>query len=95
MKKTIIFLMMILVIFCLCACESNKDIKTTENDNIEIWTDVETGVQYVIYDRNTGYAGIGGITPRFNADGTLYGVPEENNEFCEHCGQALKGGVQE
>ena len=35
-------------------------------DNIEIWVDTETGVNYVF--RSSGYAG--GITPLLNKDGT-------------------------
>ena len=37
--------------------------------DIRIWTDPDTGVQYVIY---SGYRSAGGITPRINLDGTLY-----------------------
>lgn len=33
-----------------------------------IWTDQETGVQYIVY--KDGYGG--GITPRINLDGSLY-----------------------
>jgi hypothetical protein len=82
--------MIISIIFCLCACEKSNEVTTKEgNTDIEIWTDKETGVQYVIYDKSGGYSGMGGITPRFNTDGTLYVVSTENNEHCEHCGQAL------
>ena len=41
------------------------------NKYIEIWTDTETGVQYVIYCRGSGYAGMGGITPRLDKDGEV------------------------
>ena len=44
---------------------------------ITIWTDEETGVQYVIYRDKAGYAGFGGITPRLNSDGTLYITKEK------------------
>ena len=46
----------------------------TKGYDIEFWTDEETGVQYIIYDRTSAKAGMGGITPRLNADGTLYVV---------------------
>ncbi len=92
MKTIIIFLMMISIVFCLCACESSDEVTNKEsNSDIEIWTDEETGVQYVIYDSCGRYSGMGGITPRFNADGTLFVVAKEDNEPCEHCGQSPKG----
>lgn len=40
----------------------------THDDEIFIWEDPETDVQYIIYK---GYRK-GGITPRLNNDGTLY-----------------------
>lgn len=40
--------------------------------NIEQWRDTETGVHYFIYDRTSGNGGMGGICPRYNADGSLY-----------------------
>lgn len=48
----------------------------TSNDSIQIWTDSETGVQYVIYK---GYRK-GGITPRLNVDGTLYTINQDKDE---------------
>ena len=74
MKKIISALMMIILVLCLVGCTNkNPNIKKSQNDaRIEFWTDKETGVQYVIYDHDSGYAGMGGITPRLNSDGTLY-----------------------
>lgn len=46
-----------------------------ESDTIYIWTDEETGVQYVIYREKLYNAGFGGITPRLNQDGSLYIAP--------------------
>lgn len=43
-----------------------------EYDDIEEWRDTETGVHYLIFDKKDGYGGMGGICPRYNADGTLY-----------------------
>lgn len=37
-----------------------------------IWTDPETGVQYIVYREKCYYAGFGGITPRLNPDGSLF-----------------------
>ena len=75
----------ILIVILLCACNS-AEAKTEveekytmehvgycdENANIEEWRDSETGVHYLVYDRKSGYGGMGGICPRYNADGTLY-----------------------
>ena len=47
------------------------------DEKIYIWTDKDTGVQYVIYREKTGYAGFGGITPRLNSDGSIC-VTEES-----------------
>ena len=35
------------------------------------FTDPETGVCYLIFKDKFGYGGMGGITPRYNADGTI------------------------
>lgn len=48
--------------------------KGIEDEHIFIVTDAETGVQYIVYREKIGYAGMGGITPRLNADGSLYVV---------------------
>lgn len=59
-------LIVLIVLFCLTGCESNS--KDSEDDyTILFYTDSETCVEYI------KYASInkGGITPRFNADGTL------------------------
>ncbi len=42
-----------------------------DNETIYIWTDEDTGVQYVIYREKLYNAGFGGITPRLNPDGSL------------------------
>lgn len=56
--------------------EDEADIGVGEmsSKKIYIWTDKDTGVQYVVYRDGSGYAGMGGITPRLNPDGSLYGV---------------------
>ena len=73
MKKFIaIILATMLMMVCLAGCDDDTNKTQSSNLNIEFWTDEETGVQYVVYDRACGYAGMGGITPRLNADGTLY-----------------------
>lgn len=71
-KKVLIVLTLL---FCLTGCESNS--KDSEDDyTILFYTDSETCVEYIKY---TG-AYKGGITPRFNANGSL----KLNKECLEH-----------
>ena len=87
MKKIFSVLIIVVLMLCLSGCEtetSNEIQKPTkptlaeESDkHISIWTDTETGVQYIVYTEGVGYCGMGGITPRLNADGTLYVVETE------------------
>ncbi len=84
MKKFIVILFALVLTLCLVGCketsESNKaEPKEESTSNIFIWIDEETGVQYIIYSDKRGYAGMGGITPRLNADGTLY-IEEESED---------------
>lgn len=77
MKKFIVILFALVLTLCLVGCEetskSNKaEPREESTSNILIWIDEETGVQYIIYSDKKGYGGMGGITPRLNADGTLY-----------------------
>lgn len=81
MRKVLTVLATLLCLACLTSCDiSSKKIKEKDNDVIRIWTDEETGVQYVIYCEESGYAGFGGITPRLNPDGSLYGVKTNERE---------------
>ena len=74
MKKVIaIILTIVLMMTFLVGCSDDTNMTETSNTYVEFWTDEETGVQYVIYNRIAGYAGMGGITPRLDADGSLYG----------------------
>ena len=78
MKKVSCILLSLFLIICLVGCKTyqineNENVKLNSKDtDIRFWTDEETGVQYVIYNHGAGYKGMGGITPRLNADGTLY-----------------------
>ena len=65
--------------------EDEADIGVGEmsSKKIYIWTDKDTGVQYVVYRDGSGYAGMGGITPRLNSDGSLY-VVETATDNTEH-----------
>ena len=83
MKRTVSILLVIVLLLCLVACAvSESEVKLSEKNNADIfiWTDEETGVQYVVYGELHGQSGAGGITPRLNADGTLYVTPESENE---------------
>ena len=82
--KSFSVLTALVLVACLVSCTNNENITQDEkNDSIRFWTDEETGVEYVIYSHSSnGYTGMGGITPRLNADGTLYHPTE-------------KGGVRE
>ena len=76
MKK--IALILILSTVLLCSCEfpaSDNPTRNTDNLDIKIYVDGETGVNY--YTFHEGYAG--GMTIRLNADGTPY-VSKENNQ---------------
>lgn len=50
------------------------DFVGNDADNMFVWTDEETGVQYIVYNEKRYNAGFGGITPRLNADGSLHVV---------------------
>ena len=73
MKKVVaIILTVMLMMTFLVGCSDDTNMTETSNMYVEFWTDEETGVQYVVYKQNDGYAGMGGITPRLDADGSLY-----------------------
>ena len=85
MKKLIFLTSILILIFCLMGCneqktelvpEKERPRTMSQNTEVFIWTDEETGVQYIVY---CDYCGMGGITPRLNADGTLY-IETESGE---------------
>lgn len=47
------------------------------SDTFYIWTDPETGVQYIVYRGKFMDEFFGGITPRLNSDGTICVVSPE------------------
>lgn len=49
----------------------NKELAVMRYGDVYDFVNPDTGVHYLIYDRTTGYAGKGGITPRLNADGSI------------------------
>lgn len=85
MKKILIITLIITLTICLTSCvvpdmsdtnvetiEETQNIRTAYEEDIRLWTDKETGVQYIIYSNKAGYAGMGGITPRLNTDDSPY-----------------------
>lgn len=40
--------------------------------NVTEYRDTVTGVHYIIYQDSVGYGGMGGITVRYNANGTVF-----------------------
>lgn len=81
MKKIISILVLIVCMGCvLCSCsiqhgnqsaESKPHIVQIYNDDIYEFIDSETGVHYWIYSHGQGNGGMGGMTPRLNADGSI------------------------
>ena len=51
-----------------CTKEQTTELSTTENREVYVYVDKETGVNYIIFDDVCK----GGICPRYNADGALY-----------------------
>lgn len=76
----ILIIIVVISMFSDSSAIKENDIKEVDPSTIIIWTDEETGVQYVIFQYKKGYAGMGGITPRLNADGTLCIESEDNYE---------------
>lgn len=77
-KLLYFFLVFLFFIFSLVGCAKNTpdtkntpEIQQTHNNDIYEFIDSETGVHYLIYSYNAGYAGMGGITPRLNSDGSI------------------------
>ena len=77
MKKLIVILM----VWCslLVGCDNDfKKVDGNKTDNIQVYVDPETGVNYLIYaDYKSG-----GITVRYNADGSIM-VTEKEGEANE------------
>lgn len=80
MKKKKICVLVMCFLFCtaLVGCNVSKT-ETTGNAsiteinglNIYEFVDQDTGVHYLIYSCKLSNAGMGGITPRLNSDGTV------------------------
>lgn len=78
MKKIMsIILVIVITAMCFTACGKNGKNKEEIEEYIQesktfIITDEETGVQYIVYREKYRDGGMGGITPRYNSDGSLY-----------------------
>lgn len=92
--KTIAISLIFTFLFSAAGCEHHyaesielpieqPEVGEKTNKDIYIWTDDDTGVQYIIYREKTGYAGFGGITPRLNPDGSLYIVETNDDDFTQ------------
>ena len=59
----------------LAGCQRREYVERTPppevvvTDNVFVWRDVQTGCEYLIYSRDAGYAGMGGMTARLDPDG--------------------------
>ncbi len=73
MKKKILIMLLLIL---LTGCAKSEDDYPMEyiGNNVYIFVDKKTGVNYLVY---CGYKS-GGITPRFNKDGSLYIEKEWN-----------------
>lgn len=85
MRKFVYTLVLFAIIaFSVSGCESSDGGVALEtemeetyiSENVNVFVDPETGVNYLIYD---GYK-TGGMSPRYNADGGLYVTERSERE---------------
>lgn len=75
-----IAILMIILIGCGATAKANGIVSESAlelefigiTQNVYEYRDSETGVHYLVLNHKSGYGGMGGICPRYNADGTLY-----------------------
>lgn len=88
MKKTLGIILIVIMMFGLTACDSNivdmdKCLDTPDSDIAEFELVDNTFYGHILVDKNTGVlyywiaGSAGGITPIYNADGTLKIYKEE------------------
>ena len=75
MKKILIPLVALIL---LCGCEVQESINDEKNKydhnqdkNISFYTDYKTCVEYLVLSEKRGYGGMGGLSVRYNVDGTI------------------------
>lgn len=80
MKKILGLILVLAICFGLCGCDFESDrAKQIEHErnahevseDVYEFIDQGTGVHYLIFSHDEHYRGMGGITPRLNADGTV------------------------
>ena len=86
-KKKIMFgilCVLLVTTICISGCISTVEDSTTEIPTLTgaesaydpnvifVYVDPQTGVNYLIYSVQLLRSGLGGMCPRYNADGTLY-----------------------
>lgn len=75
---TIFIITAIITVVCFTGCGKEEIANSIQrSQKILIITDEETGVQYIVYRDKDNWAGMGGITPRYNSDGTLHTVNDK------------------
>ena len=75
MKKTLVMLLILLLILCMFGCVSGSMQESESNTAYKILLNSGSCFVYTFQDAETGVWYIStseGITPRLNADGTLY-----------------------
>lgn len=80
MKKLLVILSLMLLVGCESEAPS-QDIKKTDSsndENIEVFIDKETGCEYLYRDKTYGYAGTGGMTIRLDENGKPKGCKNLN-----------------
>ena len=86
-KKLSIFIILCILLIstvCISGCVSTSQSSTTEiptlvedrniytHDGICVYLNPQTGVNYLVYSVQVSNGAMGGICPRYNANGTLY-----------------------
>ena len=65
------FLLCTALVGCSVSETNNASITEINGSDIREFVDQDTGVHYLIYSCKLSNAGMGGITPRLNPDGTV------------------------
>lgn len=75
MKKILLMLMIVLATSTLCGCVEGEQIESKENTEHQVWLNSGSCFVYSFKDEDTGVWYVStseGVTPRLNADGSLY-----------------------
>lgn len=79
-RRLIVGLLVAILAFSLSSCITKSEstqpvkdqiVKEIYNNNMYEFIDPDTGVHYWIYSHCAGSAGMGGMTPRLNSDGSI------------------------